>query len=973
MTQQPPASIAAGTPFGLTVEAEDRSGNLDPSFNGTVTVALANNPGGATLGGTLSVTASGGIATFSGLTLNKAASGYTLTVSGSDVDDATTSAIAVTAATASQLVIMQQPSAAATAGQAFGTQPVIDVEDRYDNVDTGDNSTVVTASLQSGAGPLQGTISATVSGGVATFTNLTDNKAETISLIFSSGSLTIATSTNIVVGPGTASQLVIQTQPSLAATAGQAFASQPVVYEEDQFGNIETGDNSKVVAVTLNSGTGPLQGPTSVILSGGVATFTNLSDDRAETISLNFSSGVLTNASSANIVVSPAKASKLVIQTQPSPTATAGQAFATQPVINEEDQYGNLETGDSSTVVTAALNGGAGPLHGTVTATVSGGVATFAGLADDTAESITLQFTGGGLTSFSTNSIVVSPATASQLVITREPSATATAGQAFATQPVIEEEDQFGNIETGDNRTMITASPGSGSEPLLGTTAITVRGGVATFKNLADDNAETVTLTFTGLGLTGGPSSNIAVSPAQSSQLVIHTQPSATATAGQTFASQPLVYEEDQFGNLEIGDSSTVITATLTSGAGVLQGTTATVSGGVATFADLDDQTAGAVTLTFTSGGMTSVPTGNITVSPAAASTVVFGQQPMSAAPGAAITPAVTVTVEDAFGNVVGSDSSTVNLTLSGGSFEGGSSTAAATTSSGVATFSNLKIDMAGSYTLSATDGTLTPTGASDSFTISPATASQLVIHTQPSATATAGQAFGTPVVVYEEDQFGNLETGDNSTVVTATLESGTAPLQGTTTVAVSGGVATFMNLADNKAETISLSFTSGSLTNATSNNIVVSPATASKLVIHTQPSATATAGQAFGTSVVVYEEDQFGNLETTDNSTMVTATLHSGAGPLQGTTTVTVAGGVARFTNLADNKAETVSLTFIGAGLTAGPSASIVVSPATASQLVVHAEPSGTGRPVSPSLHSRWSTKRTSSATWRRGTTALW
>ena len=111
VTQQPPASVTAGSPFGLTVEAEDSSGNLDSSFNGTVTVALANNPGGATLGGTLSVTASNGVATFSGLTLNKAASGYTLLVSSSGLDSATTGAITVTPAAASQLVITQQPPA----------------------------------------------------------------------------------------------------------------------------------------------------------------------------------------------------------------------------------------------------------------------------------------------------------------------------------------------------------------------------------------------------------------------------------------------------------------------------------------------------------------------------------------------------------------------------------------------------------------------------------------------------------------------------------------------------------------------------------------------------------------------------------------------------------------------------------------------------------------------------------------------
>ena len=84
IAQQPPASVAAGSSFGLTVDVDDASGNLFTSFNGTVTVALANNPGGATLGGTLSVTASQGVATFSGLTLTKAASGYTLTVSSRD-------------------------------------------------------------------------------------------------------------------------------------------------------------------------------------------------------------------------------------------------------------------------------------------------------------------------------------------------------------------------------------------------------------------------------------------------------------------------------------------------------------------------------------------------------------------------------------------------------------------------------------------------------------------------------------------------------------------------------------------------------------------------------------------------------------------------------------------------------------------------------------------------------------------------
>ena len=112
-------------------------------------------------------------------------------------------------------------------------------------------------------------------------------------------------------------------------------------------------------------------------VSGGIATFTDLSDNKAETISLQFTSvPVLTAATSNNIVVSPAAATQLVLSTQPSPTATAGVAFSTQPVIYVEDQYGNLETGDNTTHVTAAsLPLGSGPLQGTTTVTAAAGIA----------------------------------------------------------------------------------------------------------------------------------------------------------------------------------------------------------------------------------------------------------------------------------------------------------------------------------------------------------------------------------------------------------------------------------------------------------------------------------------------------------------------------------------------------------------------------------------------------------------------
>ncbi len=344
------------------------------------------------------------------------------------------------------------------------------VEDQYGNLVTGDNTSVVTAFLGSGAGPLQGTVTATAAAGVATFAGLADDTAETITLGFKGDGLTSASSVPIVVSPAAASQWAIAQQPSSTATVHQALATQPVLEELDRFGNLETGDSGTVVAATLKTGSGPLLGSTSITLKGGVGTFTDLSDDTPETIALSFSGGGLSSVSSASIVVSPAATAKLVIQTQPSQAATAGQPFASTPSIYEEDQYGDLETGDNSTVVTAFLASGTGALQGSTSVTMRGGIAAFTGLAEDTVGTIALGFTtGGGLSSPASVPIVVSPGAASKLVIRTQPSPTATAGQAFAIQPVIAEEDAYGNVETGDNSTVITASLATGVGPILGT------------------------------------------------------------------------------------------------------------------------------------------------------------------------------------------------------------------------------------------------------------------------------------------------------------------------------------------------------------------------------------------------------------------------------------------------------------------------------------------------------------------------
>jgi hypothetical protein len=75
----------------VTVEVVDGTGTLVTSSSALVTIALGANPGHATLGGTTSVHAAGGVATFSTLTLDKPGNGYTLRASSPSLDGTTSS------------------------------------------------------------------------------------------------------------------------------------------------------------------------------------------------------------------------------------------------------------------------------------------------------------------------------------------------------------------------------------------------------------------------------------------------------------------------------------------------------------------------------------------------------------------------------------------------------------------------------------------------------------------------------------------------------------------------------------------------------------------------------------------------------------------------------------------------------------------------------------------------------------------
>ena len=160
VTTQPALSVTAGRgSLGFAVTAEDAAGHVANTFTGVVTVSLGNNPGGSTLSGTLTATAVNGVATFSGLSLNKVGVGYTLAAAYSGLSSATTNSFSVTPAAAAQLIVSTQPPTSIAAGTGFGLS--ITAEDAYGNLATSFGGSVAVALASNpGSSTLGGIVSA---------------------------------------------------------------------------------------------------------------------------------------------------------------------------------------------------------------------------------------------------------------------------------------------------------------------------------------------------------------------------------------------------------------------------------------------------------------------------------------------------------------------------------------------------------------------------------------------------------------------------------------------------------------------------------------------------------------------------------------------------------------------------------------------------------------------------------------------
>src|SRR5439155_76267 len=179
---QQPENLLAGHQFSQTVKvrADDAHGNLVASFTGNVTVAFGSTAGeGSTLGGTTTVAAVNGVATFGDLTVSQTGTGYWLTASATGLARAASSVFDVTAGAATQLVFSTEPRTTVADHQISPAVKVRALDALGNPVPSFTGSVSIAAGNNPGGATLSGTTPVAAVSGVATFFDLSLNKTGT--------------------------------------------------------------------------------------------------------------------------------------------------------------------------------------------------------------------------------------------------------------------------------------------------------------------------------------------------------------------------------------------------------------------------------------------------------------------------------------------------------------------------------------------------------------------------------------------------------------------------------------------------------------------------------------------------------------------------------------------------------------------------------------------------------------------------
>ena len=526
--------------------------------------------------------------------------------------------------------------------------------------------------------------------------------------------------------------------------------------------------------------------------------------------------------------VLPDPATQLAFTAQPS-DSTGGTAFATQPAVTVQDASGVTVTTDTSSVTLSITTPAGALLHCTNTTSSSAlaGIATFSGCNIDQVGTYTLHAADGALTAATSDPVTITVGTAARLGFTAQPSGAASS-VVLAAQPHVAVQDLGGNTVTATNTGTVTLTITQPSSPagaaLTCTNAgVAVAAGVAVFAGCKIDLSGSYRLHAVDGLLTPANSNSMSVTAAGATKLAFTTSPSPS-TGGVAFTTQPVVKIEDAAGNTVTSDASGV-TLTITTPAGALLNCTNAsplpAASGVATFTGCKIDLAGTYTLHAADAALTVASSNSFAITVGTAAKLGFTTSPSASTGGVAFTTQPVVAVQDLGGNTVTTtNTGTVAVTITQPSTPAGAALTCTSSSvavaAGLAGFAGCNIDLAGSYTLHATDGALT-TATSNTFaiTVGPAVG----IHFASSLTnAASGVAFVPQPVVAVQDLGGNTVTTTNSGTVALTITQPSTPAGAaltctSSTVEVAAGLAAFDGCNIDLAGTYTLHAVDGAFT----------------------------------------------------------------------------------------------------------------------------------------------------------------
>jgi len=716
-----PATAVAGVTIApaVKVAVRDAFGNTFTSFTGNVTIALGANPGNDALGGTKTVAAVAGEATFSDLQLVKVATGYTLAASAGGIAGGTSNPFSITPApvSAAQSSVAVGPAGITASTGSSAATITVTARDAFDNLVSG--ATVVLAASGAGnavtqpggptgpTGVATGTISSTASG------------SKTVSATINS--VLAVQQPAVTVNPAAvaASQSqVVATPTSIAASFGGVTATIAVT-AKDTFGNVIPG----LAVVLAASGTGnTVSQPAAMTDANGVATGSISSTTTGDkVVSASVASVPVTQTVGVTVMPGEVSVAQSSLLATPATISASNGSVAATITVTARDEQGNVIPGVN---VALAATGSSNALTQPAAPTNAGGVAT--GTLSSTLSGdriITATIAGTGINQADTVTVTAAAPASSAFLV--QPTSM-TVGTTMAPPVQVEIRDQFGNrVTSATNGVMVSIGTNPGGGTLSGGSAVAAVAGVATFPNLsinAVGSGYTLKATIGGIPDVVSNAFNVTAGVVSAAQSTVVAAPTSFTAGG---SSTITVTARDAGGFPVVG--ATVVLSVSGGGNSVTQPSGPADAGGVAT-GSFSSTAAGNKTVTATANGITITQKPVVTVN---AGSVSASVSTVSAAPSSIVagsgTATITVTVKDGFGNPVSGSTVVLAATGSGNTLtqpsgqtgsNGIATGALASSASGTktvsATASGTSLTQTASVTVTSAGSTVTFVGAGD-------------------------------------------------------------------------------------------------------------------------------------------------------------------------------------------------------------------------------------------------------------------